>query len=106
MQQCQVSELYPMWIDKAEKEISLVDVRTLEEFNDGHVDGAQHIPLHLLPLRHEEISDDKPVYIICHSGMRSAQAAQWLGSQQRTQLMINVSGGMQAWQQMGYPVAS
>ncbi|MCF6208826.1 MAG: rhodanese-like domain-containing protein, partial [Ghiorsea sp.] len=85
-------------------DICLVDVRSLEEYEQCHIDGAKHIPLHLLTVRHEEIGDDKPVYIICLSGARSAQAAQWL-TPQRTQPMINVAGGMSAWLQMGYPVA-
>jgi rhodanese-related sulfurtransferase len=107
MQRCQVDELYALWVEpnQDKKEICLLDVRTLEEFNDAHVEGALHIPLHLLPLRHEEIPADKPVFIICHSGIRSAQAAQWL-TPQRKQHMFNVDGGMQAWMQMGYPITS
>ncbi|MDX8387819.1 MAG: rhodanese-like domain-containing protein [Ghiorsea sp.] len=107
MQLCQVDELHALWVEpnKDEKDICLVDVRTLEEFNDAHVEGALHIPLHLLPVRHEEIGEGKPVFIICHSGMRSAQATQWLMSHGK-QPVFNVVGGMQAWLQTGYPIAS
>lgn len=105
MNTCQVSDLLPLWIDKPieERDIYLVDVRSLEEFNQCHVKGAVHVPLHLLPTRCDEINVDKPIYFICLSGGRSAQAAQWLGSQ-REQEMTNVEGGMHAWLQMGYPV--
>ena len=48
---------------------------------------------------------DTHVYADHITGARSAQAAQWL-TPQRKQPMINVAGGMSAWLQMGYPVAS
>jgi len=102
-----VSDIYPLWVDKAanERDVCLVDVRSLEEYNQCHVEGVLHIPLHLLPMRAEEIGIDTPVYFICSSGGRSAQAASWLGAQ-RNQEMTNVAGGMHAWLQMGYPVAA
>lgn len=105
MQTCRVSDLYGLWVDKApaERDICLVDVRSLEEYQQCHVEGALHIPLHLLPMRAEEIDHDKPVYFICLSGARSAQAASWLGAQRQKE-MTNVTGGMSAWLQMGYPV--
>jgi len=107
MKTCEVSDIFPLWIDKEDhqRDICLVDVRSIEEFNECHVKDAVHIPLHLLTVRCDEIANDKPVYFICLSGARSAQAAQWLGSQ-RQQEMTNVAGGMHAWLQMGYPVES
>ncbi len=105
MNTCQVSDLLPLWVDKTadERDICLVDVRSIEEWNQCHVKDAIHIPLPLLPMRCDEITADKPIYFICLSGGRSAQAAQWLGAQ-REQDMTNVAGGMHAWLQMGYPI--
>jgi len=103
MQQCQVTDLRALL--NAKENIKLIDVRSAEEFNQFHIDEAKHIPLHLLPVQADQIGDDKPVYIICLSGARSAQAAQWL-TPQRKQPMINVAGGMAAWLQQGYPVES
>jgi len=101
MLQCQVNELRDLL--NAKENINLIDVRSTDEFKQFHIDEAKHIPLHLLPMQADKIDDDKPVYIICLSGARSAQAAQWLAPQ-RTQPMINVAGGMAAWLQQGYPV--
>lgn len=102
MKTCEVSDVYSLW-DAENKNIELVDVRSIEEYHQCHVEGVKHIPLHLLPIRADEVESDKPVYFICLSGARSAQAAQWLAAQ-RNQEMTNVAGGMHAWLQMGYPV--
>lgn len=57
----------------------VIDVRTVEEFEDGHVRGAINIPLHLLPLRMNELGPlDHPIVLYCRSGGRSGQAADLL----------------------------
>lgn len=62
-----------------EKEAVVLDVRTLDEWNEGHIDIAKHIVLSLIPLEIEQIKSwDKPVIAVCRSGGRSGQAAQFL----------------------------
>jgi phage shock protein E len=57
----------------------VVDVRTVEEYGQGHVDRAVNIPLHTLPVRMHEVGPkDRPVVVYCRSGGRSAQAADLL----------------------------
>ncbi|MBI5667721.1 MAG: rhodanese-like domain-containing protein [Chloroflexi bacterium] len=56
----------------------LVDVRELEEWVMGHIPGAVHIPLDDLPARVNEIPTDKPVVIVCASGVRSLYGASFL----------------------------
>jgi phage shock protein E len=56
----------------------LVDVRSCEEFAGGALEGACNVPLHVLPVKHEELSRDKPVLLYCVSGARSRQAAYFL----------------------------
>ncbi len=83
---------------------NVVDVREPDEYQAGHVPGATLIPLHLVPLRMDEIPQDKPVYVICHSGGRSAQAVQYL---RRFGVdAINVAGGTDAWIKSGRPVVT
>lgn len=61
------------------KEAVILDVRTLEEWDEGHVDGSKHIVLNLIPLEIEQIKSwEKPVIAVCRSGARSGQAAQFL----------------------------
>lgn len=59
-------------------EATLLDVRTVEEFDEGHVDGAVNIPVQVLRERMNELSKDKPVVVYCKSGRRSAEAKRML----------------------------
>ncbi|WP_036841850.1 rhodanese-like domain-containing protein [Polaribacter sp. Hel_I_88] len=62
-----------------ENDAVILDVRTQEEWNEGHIENAKHIVLNLIPLKIEEIKAwDKPVIAVCRSGGRSGQAAQFL----------------------------
>lgn len=51
--------------------VTLLDVRTVTERARGHIDGFAHIPLDSLRERLNELPKDKPVYVHCHSGLRS-----------------------------------
>lgn len=51
--------------------VTLLDVRTATEVQRGKIDGFINIPLDSLRERISEISKDKPVYVHCHSGIRS-----------------------------------
>ena len=53
----------------------ILDVRTPEEFNDGHIEGAKNIALQILNGKVSEIKKwNKPIIACCRSGVRSAQA--------------------------------
>ena len=49
----------------------LLDVREDDQYDEGHVEGVVHIPLHELRARIGELPDDKEIYVHCHSGLRS-----------------------------------
>ena len=51
--------------------VTLLDTRTTTEVARGKIDGFMHIPLDSLRERIAEIPKDKPVYVHCHSGLRS-----------------------------------
>ena len=84
----------------ASKGAHLIDVRTEAEVAQGVIDGAIHIPLHLLPLRAADIPQDKPVVIYCRSGARSAQACAFMASKGYDN-MHNLVGGIMAWARSG-----
>jgi rhodanese-related sulfurtransferase len=73
----------------------LVDVREQSEWDEGRVGGSRLIPLGEVVARVSEIPTDGPVYVICRSGVRSAEACAYL----RTQGIdaFNVTGGVLAW---------
>ena len=51
--------------------VTLLDVRTVREYDNGHIKGFKNIPVDELRERLNEIEKDKPVYVICQSGLRS-----------------------------------
>lgn len=59
--------------------VVLLDVRSDDEWSDGHVDGAVHIPLDALPERVADIPEGD-LWIHCEAGGRAAQAAQYLAA--------------------------
>lgn len=80
----------------------VVDVRTPAEIARGIIQGARHIPLHLLPLTAHELPDaaDTVLVFYCQSGARSAQACAFM--RQRGQNNVhNLRGGFLAWQRSG-----
>ncbi|MFC6592617.1 rhodanese-like domain-containing protein [Deinococcus lacus] len=80
----------------------VLDVRTPGEYAAGHIEGAVLLPLQELPQRLSEVPAGQPVYVVCRSGKRSAQASRLLAEAGQTPL--NVVGGMNAWTAAGYPV--
>lgn len=85
----------------------LVDVRTPNEFYEGHIEGARLIPLSQLEGRAGELAAhrDKPVILYCRSGNRSTVAAEIL-MRKGFKDLYNLRLGIQDWVRRGYPVAS
>jgi hydroxyacylglutathione hydrolase len=84
-------------------EVHVLDVRSDAEWREGHISGAQHIPLGQLPGRVGEVPGEKPVVVHCLGGTRSAIAASVLQAAGRTRV-INFAGGYNAWRAAGLPV--
>ena len=79
------------------EEITLLDVREVSEYEGGHIEGAVNAPLSSLDANQLSYPKDKPIYVICRSGNRSAQAASQLQDAGYTEI-YDVSGGMMAWE--------
>lgn len=74
----------------------VIDVREPEELEICHLPQALHIPLRELPQRLGEIPPDRPIVTLCHHGMRSDRAAQWLLANGITSVR-NLRGGIESW---------
>jgi rhodanese-related sulfurtransferase len=83
--------------------IILLDVRTPEEFTNGHVAGARSLPLPELATRLDELAKDAAIYCICLWDGRSQRACDLLQRAGFTNV-FDVTGGMAAWQQAGLPI--
>ena len=84
------------------KNVSVIDVREMDEYVDGHVPGAKHIPLSLIPVRNNEMDKGAKHYVICEAGGRSAQACEFLEHQGFD--VVNIAGGTGSWRMMGAPL--
>ncbi len=83
----------------------VVDVRDPGEYGAGHILGAKNWPLDHLDERGGEAArrKDKPVIVYCDAGDRTPKAAAALRKLGFTRV-VNLSGGLPAWQQAGLPV--
>jgi hydroxyacylglutathione hydrolase len=84
-------------------DVSVVDVRSADEWAAGHIPGVPNIPLGLLQDRLNELPKDQPVVLHCESGARSAIGASLLRSH-GFRHVINLEGGFGAWSDEGNPV--
>lgn len=90
-------------VNDVPEDAKILDVREDYEFSAGHATGAHHLPLDQLPARYEdELDPDEDYYVICRTGGRSAQAAEFLESHGYS--AFNVGGGTGAWFEAGKPM--
>lgn len=99
----------PVKIEQAEKQLAdgaqLLDVRTPEEWKEGHLDKAKLVTLSkegFVEKAKAELDPKKPVLVYCKSGGRSAKAAKQLREAGFT--VYDLDGGITAWQKAGKPV--
>ncbi|MGB5377574.1 molybdopterin-synthase adenylyltransferase MoeB [Muriicola sp.] len=77
--------------------LDLVDVRTMEEFQQEAIEGALHVPLNGLLLYFDLNPPQRPLYFICQTGIRSQKAIQLLKEKYPGTPLYSVIGGMNAW---------
>lgn len=82
---------------------TLVDVREIEEWIVGRIPGAVHIPLDELPERIDEIPADRPVVVVCASGIRSLFGAELLLEFGYAEV-YSLDDGTYGWMLRGLPV--
>jgi rhodanese-related sulfurtransferase len=84
--------------------LKLIDVRTDAEVARGKIPQGEVLPLHLLPLRMNELDKNAKTVFYCQMGGRSAQAAAFAVGNGFTDV-YNLQGGITAWAHDGQPVA-
>jgi molybdopterin/thiamine biosynthesis adenylyltransferase/rhodanese-related sulfurtransferase len=83
---------------------SIVDVRERDEWDEGHIPGAVHVPRGHLESRIEQAAPDKsrPVVVYCAGGNRSAFATKTL-EELGYERVMSLAGGFTDWKRNGYP---
>lgn len=93
------------WKEGGVKKVRLIDVRSINEYRNGIIPEGEPIPLHTLPLKMDELCQETPTVLYCHSGARSAQACAYL-AQQGYNNVYNLQGGIVRWVQHGMPIVA
>lgn len=86
----------------ADQRATVIDVRQPSEYVEGHVPGAESIPMGELSSRITELDRGRPVYVLCTSGNRSAAMTDLLVASGFD--AYSVAGGTAAWARSGRPV--
>lgn len=86
--------------------VDFINVCTPAEYKEKHIKGVRSVPLDTLHTRVTELNNKKTVYIHCRSGNRGRQAIEKLQSLGVTAELVNVEGGLLAWQEAGFETGS
>ncbi|HOD39395.1 MAG TPA: rhodanese-like domain-containing protein [Candidatus Wallbacteria bacterium] len=88
----------------AGSQAAVLDVREDDEFKEGHIKGAVHIPLGEISRRFAELKKIKKLYVICYSGARSSSACKIISKLCPEITAVNVSDGMSGWYGSGFEI--
>lgn len=84
--------------------VTLVDVRTPEEYAQGHIKGSVLVPVQVLQEQLQKLPNkDECLYVYCRRGIRGANAVKILKKSGYTNVH-NMSGGIESWISKNYPV--
>lgn len=91
-------------IEGAEQDstVDFINVCTTPEYDEKHIPGVRSVPLDTLEQHLNEFQTKKSIYIHCRSGMRSSRAIELLLELGLTAELINVEGGIIAWEHAGF----
>jgi hydroxyacylglutathione hydrolase len=81
----------------------ILDVRSDQEWEQGHIPGAHHIPVNELESRVDELDRDRPLAVYCGSGYRASIAVSLL-KRIGFEEVANVPGSISGWKGAGYPL--
>jgi rhodanese-related sulfurtransferase len=95
-----VQEAHSAW---SAGELAIIDCREQDEHEATRIDGVPLIPMSEFLARVDELPGDTPLAIICRSGSRSAQVADYLTATGEHGEVANVEGGIIAWAAGGLP---
>jgi len=100
-------EVYEAVYNKNNSSLQLVDVRTADEYGVSHLKDAQNICVTEDDFKEKvkTLDKEKPVYVYCKSGGRSARAAKILAEMGFTQI-YDLAGGITAWEEDGLETAN
>ncbi len=98
-----VGEAWDLIAEKAD--LVILDVRTVSEYESGHLEGAVNIPVEVLSGRLSELNPDDELLVYCRTGNRSTTAVGVL-RENGFDRVYHMDGGITAWMSAGFPTVS
>ena len=86
-----------------DKRLFLLDIRSDAEIMGGMLPNSRHLPMHLIPIKLNELPEDRDVVLYCRTGARSYHACTYL-IQQGFNNVINLKGGILDWARNGFEI--
>lgn len=86
--------------------VDFINVCTPAEYKEKHIKGVRSVPLDTLHTHITGLNQKKTVYIHCRSGNRGRKAIEKLQSLGVTAELVNVEGGLLAWEEAGHETGS
>ncbi len=85
--------------------INIIDLRSSEAFNKGHIKGAVNISLNKLPANGRKFDKTLLTVCVCNGSVQSAYAVMFLHGRGYEEV-YNLSGGMSRWEKENYPIVN
>ena len=98
-----IDDLHEKFGNLSKDEI-ILDVRSPEEFSEGHIQGAKNTPHDQVNSIADELKSYRNVFVHCKMGGRAQRASETLEASGLTNIICVGKGGMQRWQEQGWPV--
>ena len=102
-EQITIEEFQNNFVNNADADFVLIDVREEDEYAAGHLPGAINIPLSEFQFRTDEVAEDKAIVLVCRTNNRSEMAAQILTANGYDNLYQLVEGTV-VWMRRGLPL--
>jgi rhodanese-related sulfurtransferase len=96
-----IAEAIELMEDKPD--LVILDVRTVSEFEEGHIEDSINIPVDELDSRLDELSQDDEILVYCRTGNRSSTAVSVMEDAGFTKI-FHMREGISVWTQQGHPV--
>ncbi|MDD4180252.1 MAG: rhodanese-like domain-containing protein, partial [Victivallaceae bacterium] len=90
---------------ESQEQLTILDVRQVEEFEEGHLPGAMHLYLGYIPEQLDKVPRDQPIITFCGSGPRSLVAASIL-KRNGYKCVENCFGALAACKQLNCKIVS
>lgn len=93
-------------VERDNSSVDFINVCTPAEYKEKHIPGVRSVPLDDIERHMHEFADKKTIYVHCRSGRRGAAAIEKLASLGVKAELVNVEGGLLAWEEAGYETGS